>query len=242
MPRFTRFIVLLVVVGVMLNLGIVLVANYTTEAKHERMMAVEMANFEKVINRLSGRQRMSDMVVEWQKIDTNGVVLETSLLFRRFTMGRDGLVALPTARIVIPGNKVLVDGITFDFDEKFSERYKPLRNKRLFFFGHVYGDTQTKEQQFAFFTPGVPPTASQVHPDRPTHLELRLWQHVGELMTSRAKVGHGGLHYTWSRSAPQTVQLGRLYKVYLGDDGVNITVQDDRLTVNEVLESAAAPN
>jgi len=242
MPRFTRFIVVLLVVGVVLNLGIVLIANYTSEARHERMMAVELANFEKVINRLSGRQRVSDLVVEWQKIDTNGIVLESSLLFRRFTMGREGPVALPTSRIVIPGNKVLVDGITFDFNEKFSERFKPLRNKRLFFYGHVYSENQTKEQQFAFFTPGVPPTASLVHADRPTHLELRLWQHVGELMVARGNKGHGGMQYTWSRPKSQTVQLGRLYKVYLGDDGINITEQDDRLGVNEVLESAPPSN
>ena len=117
MPTFVRFIFTLLLVGVVMNLGIVTVSNVRTRHRQVHDLAEEQHRFGQMIIVVSKQLRRGQMAVEWQRIDANQKVLETSLLLRLFMPRADGSsVALPVVRVIIPGDRVCLDGMQLDFD------------------------------------------------------------------------------------------------------------------------------
>src|SRR5271156_4561541 len=107
MNSFVRFILFLLIAGSGIAFGIVLLADLYGARRKSADMSREKTLFSDVIDRFNGQQRHGAIAVEWQKVDANQQVMESSLLVRIYTTGADGHeVALPIQRVVIPQNRV----------------------------------------------------------------------------------------------------------------------------------------
>jgi hypothetical protein len=233
MSRFLRFIFTLIVAGALVNLAIVLFANARSHADQEREKAAERDRFASLTHTLDKQLRRGEMVVEWQRVDANHNVVETSLLVRQYMPQDDSSVPLPTVRVIVPGNRVCIDGLKLYFDPLFNEEFPQLRDTTLFFFAHVYADAIPKKERFTFIPVDQVPRATQVHATNkrpvPTYLENRLWQTLWPLIQQPAVAEKSGLKVTWIEPRCQVVKSGSLYKITVGLEGVTITEEDDAL-------------
>jgi hypothetical protein len=233
MSRFLRFIFTLIIAGVLVNLAIVLLANARSHADQDRQKAVERDRFNALTHSLDKQLRRGEMAVEWQRVDANHNVVETSLLLRQFMPHDDNPVPLPTVRVIIPGSRVCIDGLKLYFDPLFNEEYAQLRDTTLFYFAHVYADSVPKNERFTFIPLYEVPRATQVHAtDKrpvPTYLENRLWQSLWPLIQNPAVAEKRGLKVTWIDPKCQVVKNGVLYKITVGLEGVTITEEDEAL-------------
>src|SRR5207253_2166143 len=104
----------------------------------QKQQAIEM------FTQAEGQVRRLDMVVESQKVDSRDGrdhVIDSTLLVRQYQSTNQSK-PLPVVRIVIPGDKVQVDGLKLVFDSMFSQddaEFQWLRGKTMLYFSRVCG-------------------------------------------------------------------------------------------------------
>jgi hypothetical protein len=250
MTPFVRFIFLILIGGAALNLAIVMVSNAHTHQRQVEDLADERKQFADLIAIVNNHWRWGEMAVEWQRIDANENVLETSLLVRQFMPVDSGQpIPLPLHRIIIPGDRVCIDGLKLDFDQYFTEDYKELRNSTLFYFGRIYADKAAEKDRFSFLIPYGVPQATQVRYSgknpQPTYFESKLWATIWDVIQSPSPAKRG-LTATWLDPLCQKVKGGAMYKITVGlegikieedDTGLNRTLRNDMLREGEMLDS-----
>jgi hypothetical protein len=226
MHPFVRFIFTLLVVGIITNLVIVMFSNANTHREQIRDLATERQRFDDHVKVINRQMRRGEITVEWQRLDANQKVLESSLLIRQFMPREEGPIALPTIRVIIPGDRVCIDGLKLYFDNLFSEEYEKLRDVTLFNFGKVYADGAPAETRFNFLTPYTVPVATQIHTadnnPRATYFENKLWQYVWSLIDSKEPEKRG-LTVKWMDPACKVVRTGALYQISIGLEGITIS-------------------
>ena len=239
MTRFVRFIFLIVAAGIAVSLGIVLSSDLRSQRQQRIAMTEERAKLEQVFARYHNRLRRAAIVVEWQKVNAVGEVLQSSLLVRRYGLDDAGKPAtMPVQRIVVPGARVCIDGLVLEFDALFSEEFKALRNVHLNYFAHVYGEGQNKDERFNFLHEGDVPDATQIHPDRVTHEEMRLWRYVWVYILNPKTAPAQGLKVQWRDPACRTLKNGQAYMVFMGEEGIVFENADDPSLINDLLREA----
>jgi len=265
MNPFVRFILFLLIAGSGIAFGIVLLADLRGARHQTADMMREKALFSEVVDRFNGQQRHGAIAVEWQKVDASQQVMESSLLVRIYTIGPDGHeVALPIERVVIPRNRVCVEGLKLHFDDSFSDEYKDLRRATLFYFSQIHADGDPPENGLSLFKPYEVPLATQMHADRTTQFELQLWQYLWDLIQRPAQAEKNGLvidpppstqpagEDLSSRSssestaenkspfiAARTVTNGTVYSIYVGSEGTSISEDNDPPLLNDMCREAA---
>jgi hypothetical protein len=248
MSSFLRFIFALIIIGVLVNLAIVLLANARSHALQIQEKAAERERFAALTHSLDKQLRRGDMAVEWQRVDANHNVIETSLLVRQYMPHDDKSVPLPTVRVIIPGNRVCISGLKLYFDPLFNPEYAELRDTTLFYFASVYADSVPRSQRFTFLPVDQVPIATQVHAtDKkpvPTYLENRLWQNLWPLIQQPLTAEKNGLNVTWIDPVCKVVKSGALYRITVGLEGVTITEEDEtfsRASRDEMLNEMKEP-
>ncbi len=240
MPSFVRFIFFLLIAGSAIAFGIVLLADTVSERRQARDLQTEQDRFSDVINRFNGRLRHGDIAVEWQKTDASQQAMETSLLVRIYTLNDEGAeVPLPIVRVIIPHNRVSIDGLDLDFDVVFPEQYKALRNVRLAYFDEIYADGQPPEERFSLLTPGRVPRTTQVHPEHVTQYEVGLWQFLWDLIQNPRLAAKNGLKVNHIPPATAILQNGSVYSIFLGIEGVKIEKNEDTAILDSMRREAA---
>jgi hypothetical protein len=247
MNGFVRSIFVLLIGASAIGLGIVLVADMRGERDQAENMRKEKASFGEMVSHYNGHLRRGEIAVEWQKVDASQQVMETSLLVRIYAIGEDGSeVPLPVERVVIPHNRVSVDGLMLDFDVIFSDKYPELRNTELVYFDHIYADEQPLDGRFALLEPYKVPRATQIHSDRVTHYELELWSYLWDTIggatdipTNGKVVSKEGLTARWTEPATALVENGSVYAISIGRSGVHIEEDTDPSIRGNILREAA---
>jgi hypothetical protein len=254
MSSFIRFIFFILIAGGVLNLAIVMFANVQTHQKQVQDLAAERERFSRFIALVDNQWRLGEIAVEWQRVGPDENVLETSLLVREFMPVDDGQpIPLPLHRIIIPGDRLCVDGLKLEFKQWFTEDYKELRGATLFYFDHVYAEQTPEKDRFSFLTPYSVPQATQIHftyrNPHPTYFESKLWDTLWDVIQNpnHEKLG---LAVTWLDPAVEKLKRGALYKITVGlegvkieedDMGINRTVRNDMLQEGKELPAAANP-
>ncbi|HUO07244.1 MAG TPA: hypothetical protein VM008_02855 [Phycisphaerae bacterium] len=265
MNSFFKFIMTLLVVGSTIAFGIVLLGDVRAARQQATDLAREKDLFADVVERFSGRQAHALIGVDWQKVDASQQVMETSLLVRNFTLGADGKeVALPIERVVIPRDRVCVQGLKLSFDDSFSEDYKDLRGRNLLYVHFIYADGGDPDKGLMLVRRWKVPRATQMHEDRATQFEMQLWQYLWELMYKARDARHGlsvnpepgtwygqasgtsphGAGVTMTDAgiyvAARRVSNGGVYSVYVAaDDGTTITENNDPALLPDMRREAA---
>ncbi len=249
MTSFVRFILLVVVVGIIVNFTIVVVANSHSQKRELAEDAQDRRDFETLIEGVNGRPRHADIAVEWQKSDALGQVLETSILVRCYYLTEAAQPApLPLKRVLIDGNRVYVDALTLDFDPSFAqdnEEFRMLRNMKLSYFDHIYSEGAQPEDGFRFLELNQPPELTRIHPEKtmPGFFEMRLWRYLWDSMQEQTNVIHPntprlGVKITRLKPAALAVQNGQTYTAFLDNDGLTLERDNTPGLLNSMLREA----
>ncbi len=239
MAPFVRFVFLILLAGIALSFGMILFSDVRSQRVQNAAMAAERDRLADIFERYDNRLRKADIAVEWQKVAATGTVMESSLLIRRYAINKEGqLVPMPLRRAVVPGARVCVDGLVISFDSLFTEEFKELRNMHLAYFSHVFADTQPKNERYNFLRPGEVPDATQIHSDRVTHEEMRLWQLVWLFIQDPRRAAKEGVHVEWKPPACRTLDNGQVYTVFVGFEGVTFEPSADPSVLNSMLREA----
>ena len=263
MNSFVRFILVLLIAGSAIAFGIVLLADVRGARRQASDIEREKAIFSDVLDRYSGKQAHGLIAVEWQKTDGGSQqVMESSLLVRLFTLNAEGKESpLPIKRIVIPQDRVAVEGLMLSFDQNFPEEYNELRGKSFTYIHFIHADGAPREDGLTFLVPYKVPRTAQMHEDRATQFEMQLWTYLWDLIL----VSHDGRHglsvtpdpSTWPqvepgkpvRAAPMSeadrrfifarkVSNGAVYSVYVASDGTTILENNDPSLFHDMANEA----
>lgn len=233
MSPFVRFILVILVAGIAINLIIVIVANGQSQSRQEQQMLDDRRLFQKVVEKYNNSLRQADIAVEWQKIDAHDQVLETSLIIRQDAQSDSEPAGAPRhhslTRIVIPGNRLHIDGLSLEFDAFFPEEFLVLRNTKLRYFRYLYGEGPDGkpvpvEQRFSFMSPPDVPLATRIHPDieTPTFFEIRLWRTLWDLQQNDSLAKQSGLTIMEIKDAARAVAAHKAYVATLGIEGITL--------------------
>jgi hypothetical protein len=249
MSSFVRFVFVILIVGMVVNLAIVLAANVQSQRHQTRQYQREIAEFKTHLTGIAGHVRRADIVVESQRIDAYGNTLESTLLVRQYaSTGTSQENPLPVVRIVIPGDQLQAGGVVLEFDHLFapeSDEFAMLRNTQLPLFSRFCGATETPaadqpDERFTFFQRDQVPELVRLQPRiiQAGLFESRLWQYLWTLLPDpprdakypwvSARPG-SGLRATWLKPATITVTIRdrHTYTAYISADGA-VTLDADQ--------------
>ena len=220
MRQFLKRIIVLVVLVTLMATGINLAIYFTSRNARILQLQRERKHLERVINRLTGKRRMAELVVDGQVINGQKRVLQTTLLWEEFVNGPGGRrQALPIRRIIIPGDTPYVDGYVLKFQNKFVEDGDILRGKSLAFFRRIFSTKQSPHSGSSLLdAQGVPPCLDGKN-GRPDTFTLNLWHHIHQLMEHPGAASKLGLDIVQGQAVYRPVKPGRLYVIYLQNDG-----------------------
>jgi len=257
MAAFVRFLFTIVIVGMVVNLAIVLLANTHSQRLEAQQYTRQANRFQQLIGEVGGHVRRADAVVESQRVDSRDHALETTLLVRQYrATGTSQDRPLPVVRMVIPGDQLKATGLMLEFDRAFAsdkDEYAMLRDTQLVFFGMFCGASEeapaaptVADERFTFLPRDQVPELIRLDPElvQPSYFEKQLWQYLWSLLPEvprNAKFpwvatspAHG-LKATWLKPATITVQRTHIYTAYVSIDG-NITLSEGEPTKSGLLD------
>jgi hypothetical protein len=258
MASFVRFVFTILLVGMAVNLAVVLLANVQSQRRQARQYEQEAARFKALLADIDGHVRRADVVVESQRVGSDGTPLESTLLIRQYrATGTSQDNPLPVVRITIPGNQLQATGLMLEFDGLFSadvEEYAMLRNTQLVFFGRFCGAGEPAASQpsaadtrFTFMPRDQVPELVRLNPSesQPTPFEIKLWQHLWTLLPEPPAGAKWpwvspspslGLKASWLKPATITVRLRRTYTAYVSADAM-ISLSEDEPGIPGLLDA-----
>jgi hypothetical protein len=262
MNPFVRFILALLIIGSAIAFGIVLVADVRGSRRQASNMEREQTLFSEILDRYSSKQAHGFIAVEWQKTHGSQQVMESSLLVRLFTLNAEGKeTPLPIKRVVIPQDRVSVEGLLLSFDQNFPEEYAELRGKSFTYIHFIHADGGPREDGLMLLAPYKVPRTTQMHEDRATQFEMQLWNYLWDLILV-PRDGRHGLAVTpdpstWpqgeSGKAVRAAELkevdrrfissrkvanGTVYSVYVAVDGTSILENNDPSLFTDMADEA----
>jgi hypothetical protein len=248
MKSFTRLIFTFVILSIVAGLAVVLVANARSSARQQRDLGLEQQRFADMIHRLDNHFRRADMVVDWQKIDGDGHITETSLLVREYRLLDSGAEPLPVQHVTIPGSEVHVDGMIVNFLPSLPPEFAAARDTHLAFFNHLFGTGQPLADRFTFCPRDAVPATVRIHKDYVTRAEQQFWDAMWSALPPDDKKAAEPpqnapppeITFTMLPPAMRTVKRGLLYTASISPDGLTIDETDDRRRVNDIVTAAQA--
>ncbi|NNM87084.1 MAG: hypothetical protein HKL95_01030 [Phycisphaerae bacterium] len=220
MKRFFTRVLWILILTIFIALALSLTDYIISRQSQLARLLRQRDHLRQVINRLTGRTRRAELLVDGQVISGTGKVLQTTLLWREFTVGPHGQsVPLPMKKIIIPGHTPFVDGFVLKFQDKYVENGDLLRGKSLAFFRCIYANQQAPDHGTSLYGPdGVPLVFSNKN-GHPNTLERRLWSRIATLMRHPRECPKFGLQLVQQQAVSLPVRPGKLYEIYLQNDG-----------------------
>ena len=249
MNRFVRFIFIIIVLAAVVNLAIVLAANYISQRQETAQRAAQHEQTLQHYERLLDAPCQAYLAVDWQKVGPDSKVLQTAVLIQPFTIDAARRpIGLPVTRFVIAGSSISVEGLSLTFDDSFPKTYDFVRGKTLYLLADVH-ETDSRDppraaRTSAFIIPHKIPDAARVHLRHTTDDELNLWHLLGDSLF--AYLDHNDtvlahrLGVAFARPTPVTKTLtnGTLYKIFYDANALVITEAHDVDVYNRIISEA----
>jgi hypothetical protein len=248
MSSFIRFVFAILVVGMVVNLTIVLLANVQSQRNQALQYQQDAAAFKAEVSEIEGHVRRADIIVESQQMDGHDNALESRLLIRQYaSTGSSQEEPLPVTSLVIAGDQLQAGAVMLEFDHMFApenQDYAPLRNRQLLFFGRFssVADNRVKgeaaDEPFTLFPRNEVPALVRIHPlaAQPSLFENQLWQYLWAILPDPPRdakypwiwgKGGSGVKATWLKPATITVRRRHTYTAYVSADGA-VTLGEDQ--------------
>ena len=241
--KWGRAVFWLVVSATLAALAVHLIRDLHSRHAQIAELKKERAELQAVIKRLTGRSRKAQLVVEGQVINRRGRVVRTTLLWREFTVTKNGrAVALPLKKIIIPGDEPFIGGYVLKFADSFVEAGNPLRGKSIGFFTNVFSNSQAPDQGTSLLSKEGVPRVLEPRYGPPNPFALSLWHQIRQLIRSRHASKALGLQVVERQYVAKPVRPGILYTIYLQNDGgFEFTAKPGRANlIHQILRQAAA--
>ncbi len=241
MRQFLKRVIVLVVLATIIATGINLAVYFRSRDARIVQLERERKHLKKIIDRLTGRRRMAELVVDGQVTNGQQQVLQTTLLWEEFVNGPHQMQrALPIRKIVIPGDVPYIEGYVLKFQDKFVEEGDLLRGKSLAFFNRIFSDLLAPKSGTSLLDAhGIPPCLESRY-GNPNAFTKNLWHHIDILMQHPAAAKELGLDIVQQQAVARPVKPGRLYVIYLQNDGgLEFTQQEGESSlINHLLNEA----
>ncbi len=241
MRNFLKRVIVLVVLTTVMAAGVNMAIYFASRNARILQLERERKRLQVIINRLTGKRRMAELVVDGQVTNGKRQVRQTTLLWEEFVTGSDGKrTPLPIKKIVIPGDTPYVDGYVLKFRKKFVENGDLLRGKSLAFFRRIFSSRQSPQLGSSLLGSHGVPECLTGKSGRPDTFTLNLWQHIRQLMQHPASAAKLGLDVVQGQAVYRPVKPGRLYVIYLQNDGgLEFTQQaGESSLINRLLKEA----
>jgi hypothetical protein len=220
MKRFFTRVLWILILTIFIALALSLTHYIISRQSQLARLLRQRDHLRKVIDRLTGRTRRAELLVDGQVISGTGKVLQTTLLWREFTVGPHGRpLPLPMKKIIIPGHTPFVDGFVLKFQDKYVENGDLLRGKSLAFFRCIYANQQSPDQGTSLYGPDGVPLVLTNKNGHPNGLERQLWNRIATLMRHPRQCPKFGLQLVQQQAVSLPVRPGKLYEIYLQNDG-----------------------
>ena len=190
---------------------------------------------ETVVQRLSGENRVAEVIVTDQKI-VNGVT-ETTLLFVEYA--KDGR-ELPPKVLTVKGKTAHIDALVIKFDRDFVKENDPLRGKSIALFVRMFGDQESPDSGPKIDTPGRIPEVYQGADPRVSEYEQKLWSDFWRLADDEEYRKKYGVRVAQGEGPWGPFEFDRLYTLAIdADGGLNIHPQPLKSIYREALQRKA---
>lgn len=165
---------------------------------------------EAMIDRLSRSRRVANIQILAQKIDEDGNIEETDLLFIELD---DQGSELARQDFTIPGDVLFIDGWTVKYFPDQVAQGDPLRGRTLLLLRRLYSDQMSPRDGFVIDTPGaVPPgyAAGEIG-----KFEQKIWQQFWRLATDAELAATMSVRVAQGEAVYKPVREGQSYELIL---------------------------
>ena len=209
------------VVATLVAGGVSLVQVYVTRHSLQVQLEKQRKEFEDIIDRLTGRTRRAQLVVDSQVVDGSSQVESTTLLWQEYTVGPQGEPeAMPIQKFTIPGDTPHIDALTIKFQDSYVEEGDLLKGKTLVFFRRIYGDSQAPDQGASLLGPdNVPLVLLGNDGQPPNHFLTEMWNNIWQLIDNQKFAESQGVDVAEGSVAYKQVVPGKLYSIFAPNDG-----------------------
>lgn len=161
-----------------------------------------------MIKRLSRTHRIAHMRVLDQKTDTEGQVLETTLLLIELN---DNGAELARQQFTVPGQVVFIDAWTVKFDHEHIAGGDPLRGRSLVLLRRVFSDQLAPRDGLPIDTPGaIPPGYAASDMGR---FEQQVWENFWNIASDAAVAQRMGVRVAQGEAIYKLVRTGQVYEL-----------------------------
>jgi hypothetical protein len=243
LPILNRVLILSVVLGT-LAFGAIGLWYVTSEARLrrelaelERTMAAEIAQRERMIERLARSERRARIEVIDQDLGPEGFpsardgqrVVSTTVRF--LELDADGR-EIGRREYCIPGDMLHVDAWTARFPKQAVAEGDPLRDRTLLLWRSLYSDRLPPAEGFPLDTPGGIPDGYAA--GERGRLERATWSSFWRLATDAAEVRRRGIDVAQGEGVHKPVRKGEAYELHLdAAGGITIRPVDPSLVAAE---------
>ena len=188
---------------------------------------------EAMIDRLSRSRRVANIQIQAQKIDEDGNIEETDLLF--IELDEQGS-ELARQGFTIPGDVLFIDGWTVKYFPDQVAQGDPLHGRTILLLRRLYSDQMAPRDGFVIDTPGaVPPgyAAGEIG-----KFEQMIWQQFWRLATDAELAASMSVRVAQGEAVYKPVREGQVYELIVDAvGGMSMTpMTDDGMVLSKTDE------
>ena len=188
---------------------------------------------EAMIDRLSRSRRVANIQIQAQKIDEDGNIEETDLLF--IELDEQGS-ELARQQFTIPGDVLFIDGWTVKYFPDQVAQGDPLHGRTILLLRRLYSDQMAPRDGFVIDTPGaVPPgyAAGEIG-----KFEQMIWQQFWRLATDAELAASMSVRVAQGEAVYKPVREGQVYELIVDAvGGMSLTpMTDDGMVLSKTDE------
>ena len=161
-----------------------------------------------MLERLNRTQRRAHLEIPRQRMDADGRIAETDILF--VELDEDG-TELSRQTFTVPGDVLFVDAWTVKFDQEQVAQGHPLFGRTLILLRRIYSDRMAPTDGLTIDTPGAVPPAYAV--SEIGRFQQRLWAHFWQIATDADLAASMGVRVAQGEAVYKPVRSGQAFEL-----------------------------
>ncbi len=220
MQRFFKMVIAVVILATIGSLAINITQHYFARRDEILRLKRQRAELRQIIERLTGRTRRAELIVDGQVRGPDNKVVQTTLLWQEFTVGPNGRqIPMPLRKFTIPGDTPYIDALVLQFSDKYVEKGDLLRGKSIAFFRRIFSSRESPDQGASLLSKHGIPRVLEHRYGKPNKFLTRLWRNIWPLLKHPHLGKKMGLAVVQGEAHYRPVRPGKLYVIYVRNDG-----------------------